>query len=399
MPPPASSPAPRVSITRADLVGGVQTATTDGRGEYRFGLLPPGVYDVAVSADRIPPRSAGGRARGVRRDRDHRPVSLEVSGIDRRSRSSAANSPVVDVKSAAVPIRLDEALLQNLPTSRSITDIMNLAPGIAADVAFGGSQRGNEILLDGVRTTDPLFQEPVVRGNYNWVQEMNVVSLGAPAEYGGFTGAAGYASLRSGANRFSGLGEFWTTQPSWLSNNTGELSETLQTRFDSRRIEDWYDTSAQVGGPILRDRLFFFAGLQQYRYNDKPAGYSGPGTTDERDLQTICQAHRVGVAERASRWVHRGRPSQHRGGLSRVLNFRSRPRATSTIRRRPGTRMRPGRSATPRSWNCGPAATTRASTRTRIRRASWTARRRTTTSGWAPGRRTPTTSSGTTPMS
>ena len=112
----------------------------------------------------------------------------------------------MDVKSAAIPIRLDEALLQNLPTERSIASIINLAPGISADVSFGGSQKGNEILLDGVRTTDPLFQDPVVRGNYNWVQEMNVVALGAPAEYGGFTGAAGYASLRSGANRFSGLG-------------------------------------------------------------------------------------------------------------------------------------------------------------------------------------------------
>jgi hypothetical protein len=118
---------------------------------------------------------------------------------------------------------------------------------------------------------------------------MNIVSLGAPAEYGGFTGAAGYAVLRSGANRFSGLGEFWTIQPSWLSSNTRELSQARQQQFAPRRIHDWYDTSAQIGGPILRDRLFFFAGVQRFRHNDTPAGYSGPGSTDERDLQTLVR--------------------------------------------------------------------------------------------------------------
>ena len=276
-----------VSISAPTLIGGVQTAATDARGEYRFGLLPPGVYDVAVSAVGFRParRAAVKVASGAMLTID---FGLEVSPITDEV-IIRGESPVVDVMSAAVPMRVDEAMLQNLPTSRSIADILNLAPGISSDVAFGGSQKGNEILLDGVRATDPLFQDPVVRGNYNWVQEMNVVALGAPAEYGGFTGAAGYAVLRSGANRFSGLAEFWTTQPSWLSNNTTELSESLQKRFDSRAIHDWYDSSAQVGGPIVRDRLFFFAGLQRYRYNDKPAGYSGPGTTDERDLQAIVR--------------------------------------------------------------------------------------------------------------
>jgi hypothetical protein len=276
-----------VSITTPTLIGGAQTVTTDARGEYRFSLLPPGVYEIAVTATAFrPARRAGVQvASGATVTID---VALEVAGPADEV-VIRGSSPVVDVTSAAVPVRLDETLLQNLPTSRSIADIINLAPGVAADVAFGGSQRGNEILLDGVRTTDPLLQDPVVRANYNWVQEMNVVSLGAPAEYGGFTGAAGYATLRSGANRFSGLGEFWTTQPSWVSNNTRALSQTLQTQFASREIHDWYDTSAQVGGPILRDRLFFFAGLRRYRYNDKPAGYSGPGTTDERDLQTIVR--------------------------------------------------------------------------------------------------------------
>jgi hypothetical protein len=284
---PAMIAGAAVSITAPTLIGGTQTVTTNERGEYRFALLPPGLYEVSASASGFRPvRRTGVRVlSGATLTID---FAMEVAGITDEV-IIRGGAPVVDVKSAAVPVRLDEALLQNLPTERSIASMINLAPGVAADVAFGGSQNGNEILLDGVRTTTPTLQDPVVRANYNWVQDMNVVSLGAPAEYGGFTGAAGYATLRSGANRFSGLGELWTTQSNWLSNNTRDLSQTLQTQFASRRIHDWYDSSAQVGGPIVHDRLFFFAGLQRYRHNDTPAGYSGPGSTDERDLQTIVR--------------------------------------------------------------------------------------------------------------
>ncbi len=277
-------------------------------------VLPPGTYDVSVMANAFRParRTAVRVASGATVTID---FTLEVAGPAAEV-VIRGSSPVVDVTSAAVPVRLDEALLQNLPTSRSLSDILNLAPGISSDVAFGGSQMGNEILIDGVRTTEPLFQDPVLRANYNWLQEMNIVALGAPAEYGGFTGAAGYGVLRSGANRFSGLGEFWTTQPGWLSNNTGDLSQTLQEDFASRQIHNWYDSSAQLGGPVLRDRLFFFAGVQHFRHDDTPAGYSGPGTTDERDLQAVAPANRVAVPEPPPRRVPRIRPSHHRRRLS-----------------------------------------------------------------------------------
>ncbi len=280
-------PGAEVTISAPTLVGGAQTATTDSRGEYRFGLLPPGVYAVSVaapgfrSAIRADLRLASGATLTI-------DFSLDVEGA-RDEVIIRGAAPVVDVTSPAVPARLDEALLQNLPAKRSIASMINFVPGIASDVAFGGSQGSNEILLDGVRTTEPALQEPVLRANYNWVQEMNVVALGAPAEYGGFTGAAGYAVLRSGANRFSGLSELWTTQPGWLANNTQALSKELQQDFASRQIHDWYDASAQAGGPILRDRLFFFAGVQRFRHNDRPAGYDGQGTRDERDLQMIVR--------------------------------------------------------------------------------------------------------------
>lgn len=295
-----------VTIAAPTLIGGPQTVTTNAAGVYRFGLLPAGTYDVVVEAAGFRPLKQS----GVRVSSGAVvTIDAKLSLADVTSEVEVrGGSPVVDVKSAAVPVRLDSDQLSNLPTVRSLSSVINLAPGVAADVAYGGSQEGNEILIDGVRTTDPLFQDPLLRANYNWLQEVSVVALGAPAEFGGFTGAAAHAVLRSGSNRFSGLGEYWTTRPSWLDTNTADLSATLQRQFLSRQLLEWHDSSAQVGGPILRDRLWFFTGIQYGRHNDTPAGFTGPGSRDEHDVQLIVKpTASISPAVRLDGFIEHGR--------------------------------------------------------------------------------------------
>ncbi len=278
-------PGATVTITAPTLIGGAQTTVANGDGLYRLPALPAGAYDVVVRRDGFRPvRRPGVRVpSGATVIID---VALEVAGVSNQL-EVRGQSPMVDVKSAAVPVRLDADMLHNLPTMRTVESLINLAPGISADVSFGGSQKSNEILVDGVRATEPLFQDPVLRLNYNWVEGMQVVALGAGAEQGGFTGAVASVTLRSGTNRFNGLGEFWATQPGWLANNTQELSASLQRQFLSRELLEWRDSSAQVGGPIRRDRVWFFSGLQHARHEDRPAGFSGPGSRNERDIEFI----------------------------------------------------------------------------------------------------------------
>ena len=274
-----------VTLEGPQLIGGPRSTTTDAEGTYRFPALPPGEYAVTASREglrtvrretvRVPP--------GATIDID---FELEVAGIS-DAIAVVGESPVVDVRSAAVPTRLDEELLHHLPIPRALHSLLNLVPGISSDVAFGGSQMSNEVLVEGVRTTGPSLQDPVLVFNVNWVQEVNVVALGAGAEHGGFTGSAGSAILRSGGNRFSGMAEYWTTRPGWLSKNTGGLEETLQQQFNSRELLEWWDGNAQLAGPIVRDRLWFFTGLQRTRHDDRPAGFSGAGSRDERGIQAI----------------------------------------------------------------------------------------------------------------
>ena len=146
---------------------------------------------------------------------------------------------MVDVKSSASNTQIDNELLQNLPTTRFQPDVIDLAPGITNSVAYGGTASSNALLIDGVDVSDPDGGSPWSFFNYNWIQEVQVVGLGANAEYGEFTGAAANSIVRSGSNRFSGLFEYLTERNNWISDNTGDLSEDLRADFKPREIKTY----------------------------------------------------------------------------------------------------------------------------------------------------------------
>jgi len=294
-----------VSTTSPRLIGGARPTTTAADGTFRIADLPAGTYDVEATARGF--RTT--RLAGVRLEAGAvvvLDVTLDIAGVE-DSVVITGERAGVDVKSAAAPVRLDQDLLFNLPTSRDVSRLINLAPGVSADVAFGGSQRSNGLFVDGTNMTDPSFQDPNLRVNHNWVEHVHIAGLGAAAEYGGTTGVVANSVLRSGGNRTTGLGELWTIQPGWLADNTSDLEEQLQTSFESRQVDAWWEGSGQIGGAIIRDRLWYFTGLQGARHEDTPAGFTGPGTRDEREWQWLGKVtHAVTPALRLEGFVETG---------------------------------------------------------------------------------------------
>ena len=263
------------------LLEGERRTMTDDWGRYRFPALLPGVYRVTVS---FPGFSAVERGDILVEVGAGRVVDFTLPvGPTTEAVTVAERVPAVDVRATSTPTYLDQNLLNNLPVTRVLDDLINLAPGVTRGVGFGGTQSSNAIYINGVQTTDPQHQDPLVGLNHNWLEQMEVVALGASAEYGGFTGVAANAIVRSGSNRFSGLGEYWTTRPGWLSDNSP---------FEPREILSLWESSGQVGGPIVEDRVWFFAGTEFSRVEDRPALYSGPGSTahDRHGLITRLDA-------------------------------------------------------------------------------------------------------------
>ena len=126
-----------------------------------------------------------------------------------------------------------------------------------------------------------------MRFTQNWLQDVQVTGLGAEAEYGLSTGVTAYGLVKSGTNRYAGLGELWTMPGTWVATNTQSLSQTLQRQFASARINSYWNTNGQVGGPIRSDRLWFFTGLDHTTHDGAPAGYQGADSQHEDDTRAI----------------------------------------------------------------------------------------------------------------
>src|SRR5581483_5136609 len=252
----------------------------------RFPALHPGVYELEATLAGFKSLRQSGITLplGVTVTVD---VSLSVASVSETVNVTGA-SPIVDVKSSASNTQLAEAQLQNLPTGRFQPDIINLTPGVTSNVAFGGSQSSNALLMDGVDVSDPEGGSPWSFFNYNWVEQVQVVSLGANAEYGEFTGVAANSIIRSGSNKFTGLGEYLMESNKWVANNTTSLSSSLQKTLTPLEIGHWIDTTAQIGGPLQKDKLFFFTGFQYHDEATRPAGFTG-NFTAQKDPRTMTK--------------------------------------------------------------------------------------------------------------
>src|SRR6266850_2810412 len=210
---------PGVTVTLTGKQGST-TQVTDSNGVYRFPALEVGTYLIAADLS--------GFTKATRNELVISPgrelaidLTMKVGGVI-ESVTVTGESPVVDVKSSATETTISQSLLFSAPISRlnAATGLLNYAPGINSSSAYGGdASTGNALLIDGVDTRDPSGGSAWTFYNYNVIEEVQFQGLGAPADYGGFTGAVVNTITKSGGNRFSGLFDFFGTNSSLGGNN------------------------------------------------------------------------------------------------------------------------------------------------------------------------------------
>ena len=268
-------PGVTVTATADSLIGGARTAVTDENGVYRFPALPPGTYVVSAELSGFKPFSQQNVRLQLGQTLTIDP-RLEVGGFEDRV-TVAGGAPVVDVKSSAAQKNLTEEVMENIPfTSRFGPGAMLLAPGVHptnySSYGSGGSS-SNAYMIDGVDVSDPEGGTIWVFANHNWIQEVQVIGLGANAEYGGFTGVASNSLFRSGSNVFKGLFEtLYENDAMTHSNVTDELLE--ENEFLTPGSTEYVtDSTFQIGGPIKRDKVWFFTSFQYYRPKTVPASF------------------------------------------------------------------------------------------------------------------------------
>lgn len=253
---------------------GAQTTTTDEKGQYRFVAVQPGIiYQVKVELG----TSFAPQTLDV-------PVSLgKTSTVDFTLKVASLSenvvvhgeSPTIDVKGSSTETSVSQNMLQMTPLySSTATGLLNAAPGINSSSGFGAQgSYGNALLLDGVDTRDPEGGSAWTFFNQNLIEEIQIGGLGAPAEYGGFTGAIVNTVTKSGGNSFSGLFSMRYTDKGLSSKNISAsqlaANATLGNAAVLKKLKDY---TVQMGGPVKTNKAFFFASMQRYSALSDPTG-------------------------------------------------------------------------------------------------------------------------------
>jgi hypothetical protein len=274
---------PGVTVTLHGAgVAGAPTVVTSETGTYRFPVLPPGNYDLEYTLVGFTTlkREAIPVAVGSTVELD---VTMKVGALE-ESITVSGQSPVINLASSEVSTAYNSEWVRNAPVKRfSYFDLINSAPGVSATSnvgqstaaqSLGNSTNENSYQIDG---TD-ISSTPWV--NTDAVEEVEVLQLGASAEYGNVQGAVFNIVTRQGSNTFHGDANFYLQTDSLTGRNT---PESVDKGFPYHR-DKWRDATIQATGPFMRDKFWFFGALEYQRDWDSQPGVDprSPSLNDSR---------------------------------------------------------------------------------------------------------------------
>ncbi len=269
---PSGAAVPNATVTlKNEDTGATQTATSNGTGAYRFSLLNPGHYDVSAAAQGFQGRQqpfvvAVGQDNTVN-------LRLQVASASQTVEVTAEGG-AVQTDNANVSQTITPEIVANIPNpGNDLTYYVQTAPGATMNseagygnsATYGISATLNLFTVDGMNENDPFLNlsnsgaTNLLLGS-NDVQTASVVNNGYTGEYGTLAGANVNYVTKSGSNKFHGNAEyFWNGRVlnanDWFNNNSG-----TPRGFDN--ANQW---AASIGGPIRKDKTFFFMDTEGLR--------------------------------------------------------------------------------------------------------------------------------------
>jgi len=257
----AALPGVKVEISSSALMG-VKAEITSQSGGFHFLNLSPGIYKIVFllegfeEVERRDIRVSAGITATV-------DTTLRLKTLE-KSITVTATAPIIDVTKSGASTTFDRESIEGLPMGRGgYEDILKNAAGITTVGETGSGSRfssqgsgvqSNRFYIDGVEVSSPEMGI-----SWNWLhqdamEEVEAGGLGAPAEYGQYTGAVINVITKSGGNTYQGsLGYYGQYDGLTGDNNpdTGELFSYKRQKF--------VDLQFSLGGPIIKDKIWFFS--------------------------------------------------------------------------------------------------------------------------------------------
>ena len=278
---------PGVQVTATNVATGVKfTAQSGADGLYLFPQLPIGTYAVSASAPNFKKFTASGIV-----------LNIDQEYIENITMTIGSNAETVQVNASAVQVDTTDMQLSNVVNSeqmvelpiinRNFTGLELSLPGVQASSdrfgtfsVSGAQTQQSEYLVNGADTNDITLNTLTIAPNLDAIDQFNLIEGPLNAEYDRNSGGIVSATIKQGTNHFHGDGfEFYrdtflntlSYYQKTLHKTTGKYTGTV-TPFHQNIF------GGTVGGPVLRDRLFFFGAYQGTR-QVVPQGSTANGIT------------------------------------------------------------------------------------------------------------------------
>jgi hypothetical protein len=281
-------PGVAVTVTSPQLQVGLLVQVSDTAGNYKFVDLPAGTYRLkaelpgfSTSVHEDLRLTVGFNARVD--------LTLKVGAME-ESVTVSGQSPVVDVSSTTASVAFTKEVLDAIPRGRDLQNVFAMAPGVTQAVAdVGGStmaQRQNlssygvlsqpKLQVEGMNITMGADQNTAIYFNDSTLEEVQIKTSGNDAEVS-VPGISMVAILKSGGNAFHGAYQASVESPKFQADN---LNDALRAQglTATSPLKNFYDVSADLGGRIVRDKLWFYGAYGRQAKKEGLLGFaSGPG--------------------------------------------------------------------------------------------------------------------------
>ena len=273
-------PLPGVTILLAGPnMQGTRTAVTDADGQFRFVPVPGGEYMLKFELSGFNTIERSGVVVNVGRDTK---ISAEMAPSQfTETITVAAEKIVVDTSKSTVDTTVEWEMLDTQSTSRHFNSIWYMTPGVPMAGQNNPSVHGsggddNAVLIDGVDTTDPRTGTWGTQINWDTIQEAQVQTGGYLAEFGRAIGGVMNLVTKSGGNQFALTLRAVMRDSEWASDpgfdeERGVTKTGLVQETEMR-------PNITLGGPILKDKLWFYVGYEQ---RDRERTYAHYVTYDD----------------------------------------------------------------------------------------------------------------------
>jgi hypothetical protein len=277
-------PGATVTLTNT-ATGATRTTVTNETGAYNLSALPPGVYTAQVEM-------SGFRLVRIEKlellvDTSQRQdFKLEIGSV-KETVNVAAESPIINTTSGSIGQTMNERTIRALPVEgRNVVHLLSLQPGAVfipttnpntTDPRYGSTAGARadqqNVTLDGIDVNDPQLQSAftsAVRMTQDSLQEFKVSTTNYGADMGRSSGPQVSLVTKSGTNEFNGAG-YWFTRKTATSSNEYflKLSQVLSDKESKAPKLDKGILGGSIGGPIKRNKMFFFGNFEGLRENSE----------------------------------------------------------------------------------------------------------------------------------